>query len=600
VEPRMKPLHFLAWALGFVGAVLAGPAAAQTLPGEGFALLVGSNQGGQGQNDLRYAERDTERVEQLLTSLGGYRPERVVRLSQPSVSELRAAIERIREAVQPLAANGTQSRFFFYYSGHARADALNLGNEQLPLAELRERITALPATLSIVVLDACQSGAFSRPKGAAPIGDFSFNSVERLSTSGIAVIASSNERELSQESDELKSSYFTHHWLVGLRGAGDSNADGRVTLSEAYHYAYGHTLAGTAQTSVGEQHPTLETNLTGQDEIPLTQPAAASARLLVPEDFEGRLLLQIMPSWSVLAEVDKVGGKPMLLALPPGYYAATVRQHNGAARCGIQLRNGVETVLELNQCLPIARSRAEIKGDRDALRAARVEALRGERELRRAAEYAEDLKRHETLVIEVGMAFGYPSSGNKYISRLHTFSFSEDSNSLAAVHFTAAFGYRVLPQLLVGLSYLSLETREWKRNIDIEQRFEWYGHALFAFAQWDFPQGFRRTINPFLRLGLGGSLVTTEFDAVSVEPDFKTTSASFENTTMNLHTVTQYYVRPAGYLSAGLDYTPGRNVGLRLELRYVLAPALSNEFHDVEYLGGLLFGIGLRVRSWER
>ena len=38
------------------------------------------------------------------------------------------------------ARRGEPSRFLFYYSGHARADALNLGTEQLPLKLLRERI----------------------------------------------------------------------------------------------------------------------------------------------------------------------------------------------------------------------------------------------------------------------------------------------------------------------------------------------------------------------------------------------------------------------------------------------------------------------------
>ena len=175
-----------------------------------------------------------------------------------------------RKLCPPIAAN------------HARADALNLGSQELPLSELRDRLLRLPATLSIVVLDACQSGAFSRVKGAGPAADFSFNSVEQLNTQGVAVIASSSAKELSQESERLRSSFFTHHWLVGLRGAADRDGDGRVTLSEAYQYAYNHTLATTAQTKVGEQHATLETNFKGKDDVPLTHPAAATARLRMP------------------------------------------------------------------------------------------------------------------------------------------------------------------------------------------------------------------------------------------------------------------------------------------------------------------------------
>ncbi|MET0390265.1 MAG: caspase family protein, partial [Polyangiales bacterium] len=322
-----------------------GVSAQQLAGGDNYALLVGSNEGGPGQATLRYAEADTEKVAEVLTTLGGYPAAHVERLLHPTAAQLRDALTHMRERVAQPARGGVPSRFFFYYSGHARADALNLGGETVPLPELRRHLETLPATLSIVVLDACQSGAFSRPKGAAPATDFSFNSVERLNTAGLAVIASSNEGELSQESDLLRSSYFTHHWLVGLRGAGDHNRDGRVSLSEAYQYAYNHTLATTAETAVGEQHATLETNLRGQDEVALTQPAAARARLKVPAGFSGRILLQALPSWSVLAELDKVSGDSVTLALPQGDYAATLRRGDTAARCALRLRDGAELLL---------------------------------------------------------------------------------------------------------------------------------------------------------------------------------------------------------------------------------------------------------------
>lgn len=270
----------LASVLGWLAVI--GPVQGQAEPSEGFALVVGSNAGGPVQAPLRYAEDDARRVSDVLRTLGGYDAAQVRQLVQPSAAGLRDALDEVRNRIAPLAQSGVRTRFFFYYSGHARADALNLGPEQLPLGELRQAILALPATMSIVVLDGCQSGAFSRVKGAERAADFSWNSVERLNTEGIAVIASSSALELSQESEELRSSYFTHHWLVALRGGGDRDGDGRVTLSEAYQYAYNHTLATTAQTAVGEQHATLETNLRGKDDVALTRPALANTRLRIP------------------------------------------------------------------------------------------------------------------------------------------------------------------------------------------------------------------------------------------------------------------------------------------------------------------------------
>lgn len=597
--------------LGWVGlcAGLGGPnfAHAQLVSGgEGYALIVGSNFGGSGQAALRYAEADTRRVGEVLTTLGGYPADRVERLLQPTAAQLRAALERVQQRVQPLSARGVQSRFFFYYSGHARADALNLGSEQMPLAELRERITSLPATLSIVVLDACQSGAFSRTKGVEKATDFSFNSVERLNTEGIAVIASSNERELSQESDELRSSYFTHHWLVALRGAGDHNHDGRVTLSEAYQYAYNHTLANTARTAVGEQHATLETSLKGQDDVPITHlGSAATARLRVPKSLQGRVLLQALPSWSVLAEIEKAPGEPMVLAVPPGSYAATLRQGDNASSCSLLLRDGSEVQLDPAQCQQLIARDGAHKGGEEMTRAQRRALLREERlALRRARqlqEEAEDVGKLEGWAAELGLGLGFSAQkDSKFEERVRAFGFS-GGNGDVGLRVNVALGRRLLANLFVGLTYSNLATGDFRRyRSGDSQEFEWTGHALFAFVQADAPfAGNRRRINLFARVGAGASYAWTTFDAPRPEAGFPGQAASLENTTRTSETIVQDYVRPAGFVSAGVQFMPSRYLGGQLELRYLLAPAIRNELRDYQDLGGFNFGVSMRARTWE-
>ena len=216
-----------------------------------YAIVVGSNAGGPGQGELRYAEADAGRVGKLLTELGGYAPDQIDIVLHPTPDELRARLGKLADKLAADDKAGRPTRVLFYYSGHARATALDLGNKELPLSELRQRLFELPSKLTVVVLDACQSGAFSRVKGAEPAADFSFNSRQQLDATGVAVLASSSGSELSQESEQLKSSYFTHHLLVGLRGAGDTNGDGLVTVDEAYRYAYHQTLLATTETAVG-------------------------------------------------------------------------------------------------------------------------------------------------------------------------------------------------------------------------------------------------------------------------------------------------------------------------------------------------------------
>jgi hypothetical protein len=328
-----------------------------------YAVVVGSNTGGAGQQLLHFAEDDAQRVARVLRELGHFDPGDVRVLLHPSPADITGALDDLGGKVRAGAARGEQSEIVFYYSGHARATAVNLGAGELPLTTLRDKLTALPATLTIVVLDACQSGAFARVKGAEPAADFTYNSVTRLQQKGLAIMASSSPQELSQESDELKGSYFTNHLVAALRGAGDADHDGKVSLDEAYRYAYRHTLASTARTQVGEQHVTLETDLAGQGELAVTYPADARAQLELPASLDARVLVQQRGNGAVAAEVQKVSGTALRLALAAGSYDAIVGQPGGVVQCSFSLADDRVTPLDTNNCAPVVPDRAQAKGD---------------------------------------------------------------------------------------------------------------------------------------------------------------------------------------------------------------------------------------------
>src|SRR6266496_1214208 len=95
-----------------------------------YAIVVGSNAGGPGQTDLRYAEEDARRVGQLLVELGGYKAEQVDIVVHPSPDQLRSHINALADKLNADLAAGRQTRVFFYYSGHARASALDLGSAE--------------------------------------------------------------------------------------------------------------------------------------------------------------------------------------------------------------------------------------------------------------------------------------------------------------------------------------------------------------------------------------------------------------------------------------------------------------------------------------
>jgi len=326
------PAHVMLRALLILSCLLGGIAHADDKVAT-YAIVVGSNAGGPGQADLHYAEDDARRVATVLTDLGGYTGDQIDVIVHPTPDLLREHLAKLADRVQADVTAGRQVRVFFYYSGHARAQAIDLGSSELPLDELRARLFKIPAGLTVVVLDACQSGAFSRIKGAAPAADFSYSSRQHLDATGVAVLASSTGSELSQESEQLKSSYFTYHFLVGLRGAGDSNNDGEVSVDEAYRYAYHQTLLATAETAVGGQHVTFEADLKGHGEVPLSYPRAATAQIVLPARVEGKTLVEDRKSHTVVAETYKAKGAPVRIAVAPGEYDVLVRHGTTLSRC---------------------------------------------------------------------------------------------------------------------------------------------------------------------------------------------------------------------------------------------------------------------------
>src|SRR5215813_2069516 len=333
-------------ALAALSAVAAAPKS-ETLP-FAYALVVGSRDGGSGQTALRYSLDDAARFAQLLIELGRYEKNHVRLLRDPAPEQLLNELRSLAAELKHRQARGEHSSLLFYYSGHARASGLSLRSSELLLADLREELTSTPADLVVAILDACQSGSFSRIKAVEPAPDFSVNSVAQLNTQGLAVLASSTSSELSQESDRLAGSYFTHHLMMGLRGAADLDGDGRVTLTEAYRYAYARTLVDTAATAVGSQHATLETNLRGKGDVALTYPKEASASLSLLPELQGDVLVSV--GEVIVGEINKTAGTPVRLGLPPARYRVLVRQPELLYECMAELVEGQETPLVLASC----------------------------------------------------------------------------------------------------------------------------------------------------------------------------------------------------------------------------------------------------------
>lgn len=306
-----------------------------------LALSIGQEEGGPGDVRLRYAERDARRVHDVWTTLGEVAPARATLLTDASADGVRQAIRQIEGRAAELTAAGHQPIVLVYVSSHADGQALRLGETRLPHWELRALLAAIPAQLRLLVVDACASGAMIRGKGAAIEAPFA---VPAATLSGQVILTAAGPAEPAQEWDALGGALFTHNLVSALRGAGDADGDGAVTLAEAHSYAYERTLALSSAARLGPQHPSHEIELRGTGDLVLTRPARGAV-LLLGRGLSGRYVIS-SEDGELVAEANKRSAAPLRLALPPGRYLVR-KPEGGFVRLGtVEVRAGAVTRLD--------------------------------------------------------------------------------------------------------------------------------------------------------------------------------------------------------------------------------------------------------------
>ncbi len=235
-----------------------------------YALVIGANAGDPSDEPLLFAVRDAERVAQVLGSLGGVQAEDLILLKDPGAVEVERVLGALNARIRADETAGAESLLFLYYSGHADPSAMHLGGSLLHFDRVRAALGSSPAKLRVMVIDACRSGGLTRTKGARPVEAFKIDASGQLDGEGTAIITSSAASEDALESQRLKGSFFTHHFVTGLLGAADTSRDKRVTLTEAYRYAYTETLRATSRVA-SVQHPTYAFKMNGRDELVMTR-----------------------------------------------------------------------------------------------------------------------------------------------------------------------------------------------------------------------------------------------------------------------------------------------------------------------------------------
>jgi hypothetical protein len=333
--------------------------ASAAAPARRIALVVGANQGGAARVPLRWAVADAERIAALLVEMGGVAPADCLVLREPSRRALLDGLAVVRgRAGEPHAAGG-RTEVVVYYSGHADEQGLLLGRETFSYRELKDAMRGIVADVGIGILDACASGVITRLKGGRLQPGFLTD--ESMQMKGYAFLTSSSENESAQESERIKGSYFTHALVTGLRGAADASGDGRVTLNEAYQYAFGETLSQTTATQGGAQHPSYDIRMAGTGDVVITDVRDTSCTIVLGPEFDGRFYVRNAKR-VLVAELYKPAGRTVELGLEPGRYDVHYEQEPQLLDTTVSLVEGDRRTLERGAFRPVKRAATTGRG----------------------------------------------------------------------------------------------------------------------------------------------------------------------------------------------------------------------------------------------
>ena len=329
-----------------------------------FAFIVGANRGGAGRVTLNYAVEDARSIKKVLEDMGGVMAGDTRFLSEPNretffreMSALSGDIERSRSTFRRI-------EVIFYYSGHSDEENILLGGERLSYGEFKDAIMALKVDVRIAILDSCASGAMTLPKGVIKKSPFLMDTAYDMK--GYAFMTSSSANEAAQESSRLKRSYFTHNLISGMRGAADMNQDGRITLNEAYQFAFDGTLTQTEKTMAGPQHPSYHIQMSGTGDVVITEIWKSSAVLVLGKDIAGSIYIHNRDN-VLLVELKKTGGREISVGLDAGSYRIMNIDDADVWECRVVLESERSLAVGRDRFVKVDRIPTSKRGDLDSL-----------------------------------------------------------------------------------------------------------------------------------------------------------------------------------------------------------------------------------------
>ncbi len=322
---------------------------------ERYALLVGNNNAKGEYATLKYVENDIQCLRTILSDFCGFEKRHIMTLYNGVPEDL----DTLLSGIAARASQTKNTMFLFYFSGHADRENLKMGNAEYSLSTLKEKLTAFPSDIRIGIFDACQSGSFTHIKGGTLSEPFLFKDDGK--SKGQVFLSSSSVSENAQEFDAYRNSIFTFHLINALRGSGDVSGDSRVTLSEAYQYAFNHTISSTAGSTGGIQHPSYQFRIQGEGDIVLADLNIRSQGILLDRGLWGAITIFNEQS-VVVADLAKEKSSVVMIALSAGNYLVVNVQNGVRLEASVTLNKPGAVAVHEEDLLPVKPHMMKKKG----------------------------------------------------------------------------------------------------------------------------------------------------------------------------------------------------------------------------------------------
>ncbi len=229
---------------------LQGAAITRQAPGELYLLAVGANHFPKLNGaDLAYAARDAEQLEKFFAADAGKQYSRVNTRVLSDLSPVKPERAKILEALEFISAAGPRDTVIVFLASHGISDAA--GNYYFVTRDAtpedvdavikggERKITSMigwatffdalrgVAGRRLLIVDTCQAKNIE--------GKLDVHSLSKRSASSLfSLVVASKGNEESQEYPPGQHGLFTYAMLNGLRGPGDINRDGVITLNEMF------------------------------------------------------------------------------------------------------------------------------------------------------------------------------------------------------------------------------------------------------------------------------------------------------------------------------------------------------------------------------